>query len=148
MVQGHRDGAQGLGRQHGCGQARAVGADHHDVLATAQPGQMQACGHLRGHLRHVGPTVAVPNAIFFFAHGRGLRSLLGMAHQQLRKRALHLVPKVSCPACVRAVFAQVPTDSRRLGFVSFVTVKGTLTLFCRYDDNLGKALISSDPLLT
>ena len=148
LVQGHRNGAQGLGRQHGDGQARAVGTHHHDVLPTAQAGQMQACSHLRGHLRHIGPTVAVPNAIFFFAHGRGLRSLLGLAHQQLRKRALHLVPNVSCPACVRAVPVPAPLVVRRWGFVSCVTVKETLTLFCRYDDNLGKALSPTDPLLT
>ena len=53
LVQRHRDGAQGLGRQHGGGQARAVGTHHHDVLATAQSGQMQTRSHVHHHLGHV-----------------------------------------------------------------------------------------------
>ena len=95
MVQGNGDGPNGLGREHGRRQAWPIGPDHHQVVTPAQTCELQTGRHVQCHIGQVCPGVGLPNAIFFFAHGRGLRSLLGMAHQQLRKRALHLVPSVS-----------------------------------------------------
>ncbi|MNW17306.1 hypothetical protein D3C71_2164580 [compost metagenome] len=54
-----------------------------------QPGQMQAGGHLLYQARQVGPPVALPDAIFFFAKCRGMGALGGMLEQQLRERGLH-----------------------------------------------------------
>ncbi|MNU81777.1 hypothetical protein D3C71_714480 [compost metagenome] len=89
LVQRNRNRAQGLRGQHGGVQAGAVGADHHHVFMALQPGQVQAGGHLLHQPHQVSPAVGLPDAIFFFAQGRGRGALGGMLEQQLRERGQH-----------------------------------------------------------
>ena len=50
LVERHRNRAQRLRGQHGGIQAWAVAAHHHHVLATAQPGLVQAAGNVLDEL--------------------------------------------------------------------------------------------------
>ena len=70
LVQGDRDGADRLHGQHGGVQAGSVGSDHDHVLIATQAGQMQAASQLGDQRCQIGPSQGLPNAIFFFAHGR------------------------------------------------------------------------------
>ena len=91
LVQRHRNRAQRLHCQHGGVQARAVGANHHHVLAAAQPRLVQTRRYLRHQTGQLGPAVGLPNAIFFFTQCRCVRALAGMLDKQLRERGLHPV---------------------------------------------------------
>ena len=89
LVERNRHGAKGLHCQHGGVQARAVGADHDHVIVPAQTGLVQAAGQSFYHLCQIGPGQRLPNAIFFFTHGRLGWPLARVIKKKSRKCGLH-----------------------------------------------------------
>ncbi len=78
LVQGNRNGTQGLRRQHRGIQTRPVGAHHNHVFPAAQTGLMQATAQMLHQRGQFSPRQGLPDAIFFLAHGRLSRALGGV----------------------------------------------------------------------
>jgi hypothetical protein len=100
-----------LRRQHGGVQPGPVGTDDDHVFAASQPGLMQAAGHMLHQRGQVGPAVGLPDAIFFFAHGRRAAALGGVLEQKSWERGQHgwyLVSRVKLPGNKKSGFAVVP----------------------------------------
>ena len=94
------------------GHAQAVlsAKDAKELLAL-QSGLVQPGCHLFHQLGQVCPGVGLPDAIFFFAHGRRAAALGGVLEQKSWERGQHgwyLVSRVKLPGNKKSGFAVVP----------------------------------------
>ena len=123
LVEGHRDRAQRLRRQHRRIEARPVLADHHQMLAALQPGLGEAAGHRPDQRRELAPGERLPDAEVLLAQRRRRRAASGVVEQEAGKGRRHdqsferRQPRAGRP--------RVSPDSRKI-----------LTSSCRSADNL------------
>jgi hypothetical protein len=82
LVQGHRNGAERLRREHRRVEARTVFADDHEVLATPEPGRCQAARECFDQLREIAPGQRLPDAVLLLSKGRCLGSRGSVAEQE------------------------------------------------------------------
>ena len=99
LVQRDRHRAERLHRQHRCIQARPIRADDDHVVAGDETGLVQTACNLFDHLRHRGPAMSLPDAVFLLANRRISGTLCSVLEEQSRERGLH---SVSLPAGVKS----------------------------------------------
>jgi hypothetical protein len=114
LVQRDRDRTEALRCQHRHRQARAVVADHHDVLTALQARGGQTTGHAAHLCRQCRPAQGLPDPVFFFSQGWRVGSALCMVQQQARKGCRHHAsPRVMASGPVRyALHRRIQFDVR------------------------------------
>ena len=96
LVERNRHSPQRLCRQHGGIQAGAIGTHHNHVRTPAQAGLMQAAGQVLHQCGQISPRQCLPDAIFFFPHGRLQRALRCVVKKKSRESGLHPGTLSSC----------------------------------------------------
>src|SRR6185436_8969093 len=89
LVERHRDGAQRLRRGDRAIEARAVGADHGQVLAAHEAGVGEAAGERLDLVANFLPGPRLPDAEVLLAHGRVAAARARVLEEQLRERVGH-----------------------------------------------------------
>jgi hypothetical protein len=96
------------------------------MLTPAQTSLVQATGQMGHHGGQVSPAQGLPDAIFFFTHGRLARALGGVLKKQLRESGLH-------PGTLSSYQRK---SGRGLPLAAIGQIIGIhLTPSCRSDDN-------------
>ena len=136
LVQRNRNRTQGLHRQHGGIQTRAIGANHHHVLVAAQAGLVQSGCDMCHQREQFAPGQCLPDTKFLLTHRGRTGPFSGMFQQQSGERCLHGVSFSTRFAPVLTKCLKVCQRTTRA--VSLIPNIGLcLTPSCRLNDNSG-----------